>query len=530
MQLKQKYIIPATLLGFAFLILQHFNLHYGEINQDEGWYLYISKMIHNGASLYRDVAYTQGPVLPTVYGFLIDLFKIDSVFDGRLLNLSIQLLANIVFALTVYFWAPKHKRVFYASLALVLFVLNVYQNYYTTLVKTYSLSNLLSALSLLFFILSQKRALKWNDFLLLLAGFFAVATVANRSSLLPLPAFSLLFLMLSGKAALRQSFFYFSGGCLAFASFYLPALMANPENFFFFNLHFHQLREAENGLLYKVGFISRMVQNYFLLSAMSIVIGFLHLRRFLPLRLKSKWEYLRPRRDRGLFLLFLSISLACTFIHFSAPFPYDDYQSIVMVFWVLTLVLAYDSVSGLPGRLEKSLIFYSVFIIAIGSSFSSPINQQWFQAERDRIWFKVKEQSSLEQLGMVSEKIKALMPQGENTLLTQDTYLAFQSGLNIPPAYAMGPFSFFPDWSNEECEKRNVINAERIISDIESGDFPVLALSEYSFAISSPQIEAWPETKRQKIWERIDENYNLVETISPFGQAGTLLRLYSLKK
>ena len=43
------------------------NLYRGQLNQDEGWYLYASGLVADGQLPYVDFCYTQGPVLPFVY-------------------------------------------------------------------------------------------------------------------------------------------------------------------------------------------------------------------------------------------------------------------------------------------------------------------------------------------------------------------------------------------------------------------------------------------------------------------------------
>ena len=40
----------------------------GRLNQDEGWYLYASRLVYEGRLPYRDFAFFQAPFLPYVYG------------------------------------------------------------------------------------------------------------------------------------------------------------------------------------------------------------------------------------------------------------------------------------------------------------------------------------------------------------------------------------------------------------------------------------------------------------------------------
>ena len=89
---------------------------YGQINADEGWYLYSSKLVYDGQIPYQDFAFTQTPLLPYIYGFFqnfiepgIYLGRITSVlFSGMALILSIQtakkVSGSVAGALTALFW------------------------------------------------------------------------------------------------------------------------------------------------------------------------------------------------------------------------------------------------------------------------------------------------------------------------------------------------------------------------------------------------------------------------------------------
>ena len=43
------------------------NFYFGDLNQDEGWYLLAARNVSDGKLPYRDFAFTQGPMLPVVY-------------------------------------------------------------------------------------------------------------------------------------------------------------------------------------------------------------------------------------------------------------------------------------------------------------------------------------------------------------------------------------------------------------------------------------------------------------------------------
>ena len=59
--------VYAALAGFAFVVLAAFAVWFGGLNQDEGWYLYAAQLVGEGKKLYKDFAFTQGPMMPEFY-------------------------------------------------------------------------------------------------------------------------------------------------------------------------------------------------------------------------------------------------------------------------------------------------------------------------------------------------------------------------------------------------------------------------------------------------------------------------------
>ena len=68
--------VPAGLTLYAFAAL------FGNLNQDEGWYLYAAQRVAEGAMPYRDFFFTQGPVMPYVYGALEQVWAPMGVLGG----------------------------------------------------------------------------------------------------------------------------------------------------------------------------------------------------------------------------------------------------------------------------------------------------------------------------------------------------------------------------------------------------------------------------------------------------------------
>ena len=141
MSRSMKRTVWISLVVFAVglsVMLSAANLFLGDLNQDEGWYLYAARQITEGRVLYRDFMFTQGPALPFVYGVLFPIIEKFGVAGGRLIT-SLFGLASVGCAAWLAFRSAKRFAKTAALCALILTGVNVYQSYFTTIVKTYSL-------------------------------------------------------------------------------------------------------------------------------------------------------------------------------------------------------------------------------------------------------------------------------------------------------------------------------------------------------------------------------------------------------
>ncbi len=72
--------------------LYAFAVWFGNLNQDEGWYLYAAKCVAAGEVPYRDFFFTQGPFMPTIYAFFAPLWTPFGVLGGRVATACLGLL------------------------------------------------------------------------------------------------------------------------------------------------------------------------------------------------------------------------------------------------------------------------------------------------------------------------------------------------------------------------------------------------------------------------------------------------------
>ncbi len=486
------------------MVLAALNLVHGNLNQDEGWYLYAAQMVKGGQAPYTDFAFTQGPLLPWVYATLYPVVETWGVAGGRLVTTVFGLFAGLLAAATAWRVSGKNKGVAFVAV-LLLVSCNVYQSYFTTVVKTYALCS--------FFLMAGFFAIGFKNRIgaLLAGGLFALAAGTRLSAGVVLPIAGI-WLILQRERRLDWLWFGISGGLILLAVFG-PFLFSAFEQTRFGLIGYHAGRDPGGLgklLVLKAGFVSRFVQAYFLFTALALA-ACCGLAK----------DGLRNSAAVLLWLCGAGISL----VHLFAAFPYDDYQAIAYPVLAVALVVLL-----VPKLKEKQIVpaLSILLLVSVAAAFSSPINQDWFVRGRDRIWWRFKETSDLQKLHDAAGFIRQNSPDG-SVLLTQDTYLAVESGRLVPSGMEMGPFCYYPDMPHKQAERLNLINKEMLLQTLEKSEAPLAAFSGYGLAIESPAIAPVSKTDALLFRQLLDRRYEAVEEFEHFGQAHTALTLFRKK-
>lgn len=538
--MKRATWVSITVLAVGLsILLGTANLFLGNLNQDEGWYLYAAKQITQGHVLYRDFMFTQGSALPYVYGVLFPIIEKLGVEGGRLITALFGLAAAGCAAwLAARSVSPKHRKAA-ALCAFILVGVNVYQSYFTVIIKTYALCAFFLTAGFVALSYTNGRrgasAAFWGGFLLALAA----CTRLSAGIALPLVG---LWLVWNRKKVFPLSWIAFGigGGLILLLGIGVFFLLA-PDNTEFALFGYHASRSPSSlmqMLALKAGFISRFVQAYFVFSAGFLLIFALK-RLHWPVRERGFEEMMLDNRPKLIELLreanaprspfersFISLlwfsGTLITLVHLMAPFPYDDYQ--VIVYPLLSAALAVTLAPHCPERQQLRAVF-AVLLVCAAASLSSPLNQEWMIRGRDRIWWKFKETPDLSALQKVGAELREkLGPDG--LLLTQDTYLAIEADARVPHGMEMGPFSYFPDMPRKQAEKLNLINKEMLIEIIAGIRAPVAAFSGYGLTICSPEIAEISSADRQYLRTALEASYKKTAEVSNFGQAHTTLEVF----
>jgi hypothetical protein len=503
--------LPAGLFLYAFALL------FGNLNQDEGWYLYAAQRVSEGAMPYRDFFFTQGPVMPYVYGALEKVWAPFGVLGGRLVTVFFGILSCVATAFLARCAVPRDRAFATTVMGAALSGCNIYHVYFTTIPKTYALASSLIMIGYVLLFFGARGNMKCPAWLCsLLAGILIACAAGTRISmgmLLPITAVAM---MLTWRQTGKAWFWFSLGAGLGLAVVYLPSLLFAREQFIFAQT-FHAARKGRD-LVFLVGSVSRIVRFYLPVAMLaSALIIFQVFRAKHAVHSKS-----RPVLNDWPLIWFMAF-LGVFIVQLLSPYPYDDYQVPVMglliaavVGWAMQVVP-----EGLCGR-----VCLFVTVLSLGATFGSSLPQEWLMAKQDRFWAIKKTEPDILKLRSVAA---AHFSKDPAPLLTQDVYLAVESGRKVPEGLEMGPFCYFPGLSDAEAKKYHVLNKAAMLELLEKAPCSMAAVSGYGFAVRSPVMDEVPAEDQKLFRETLLRNYTLTQTIDAFGQNSTKLEIYQRK-
>ena len=529
------------LLSLAMLLiagLAALNGWFGALNQDEGWYLYAAGRVYSGELPYRDFSFTQGPVFPYVFAGLYPLVERFGLAGGRGINAILGMLSILfVSGLAARLSSERWRMTTFAAVLLLAGV-NVYQSYFSVVVKTYSLCAFFLSGGLLLLSFVEKDA-RWSRWLAAGSGLLLALAAGTRLSAGAALAVTGLYLLARCRVRHWTIWAAFGvGGGLGLAAVFGPFWGIAPEAVEFGLLKFHTLRTVDSllaELVYKGGFVSRVVQGYFVLTMLvltcwvMVVYEWLYCRRRRALHAVGQLERFN-RKDwvmSGGLLWWVAIGISL--VHLAAPFPYDDYQVIVMPVLCAAVVLSVMRrlwvLDWFSRRLCHALLTLLLLVVVAGA-FSSPINQEWVSMGRDRIWWRMKVQPDLQRLQDTAAWLRERMAPDE-ALLTQDTYLAVEADRPVPHGLEMGPFSYYPDWTQRQLQQAGGgVNRAQLLKLLRTSNAPYAAFSGYGLSIRSPEVQELSAAEQEELQAALLEQYEEVKRVPDFGQGHTELVIY----
>ena len=490
-----------TLAAFGFAVLAAAAVWLGGLNQDEGWYLYAANLVADGQMPYRDFFFTQAPLMPYIYSAFSFIWAKAGLLGARILTICFGALGIAYAAGLARRLVPEDRRDLASLVVLLLLGSNLYHLYYVAIPKTYALAGLLVAAGLYALSFGDR----WHRSAAFMSGVFLAMASGTRISLGVLLAVVGTWLLFRGR---RLQWLWFGlGGMLALALVYGPFLASPPARA---GLAAAQAYHAARGgfdVVFTVGSLSRLVRWYL---PVFVLLG---LGAGLALASRSDGGEGESRGGAAPFGAGLPVAcFAAVFaVQMLAPFPYEDYQVPVM-----GLLAVFAAINFGPG--PDALAIHRPLILVLGlawaTAFGSPLLEKWTTNGQDRFWTLKKDRCELAQLRDVARAIEEEDPNGD-MLLTQDLYLAIETGRKVPDGLEMGPFSMLSD---EEWRKL-----------LTSAPCTMAALSGYSFAIHPPRCDEVPVERQMEYFSLLKKNYDLVLREEAFGQNATTLLVLKRK-
>ena len=485
------------LAAFGFVVLAFAAVWLGALNQDEGWYLYAARLVSEGKTPYRDFFYTQAPVMPIVYAAFTSIWNSFGLLGARVFTIVIGALGLAFFcALAARLVAPGRR----ALAALAVFLLlgsNLYHLYYVAIPKTYALASLFVAIGFFLLTFARTPTLRGGVFAFV-SGLSLAFACGTRISLGMILAVVGIGLLLSIRTWGKAFLWFGLGGAFGLAVVYGFFLCDPTARAGLFAAQVYHAARGGFDPVFTVGSVSRLVRWYLPVFVL-LGLGFAH-------RSEAGGEIDAVLVAR---LAFASV-IAVFLVQMLAPFPYEDYQVPVMgLLAVFAVVLFFGRPASVPSR---GLLL--TLGLAWAASFGSPLLEKWTTNGQDRFWTHKKEQCELAQLRDVARTIEEEDPNGD-MLLTQDLYLAIETGRKVPAGLEMGPFSMLSD---EEWRKL-----------LSSAPCKMAALSGYSFAINPPRCDEVPIDRQIEYWSLLKKDYDLVMREDAFGQNATALLILKRK-
>jgi len=518
--------LAAMCVAAASVTLYTAAVWFGNLNQDEGWYLYAARAVADGRMPYRDFFFTQGPLMPYLYGLFAPLWSPHGVLGGRVFTAALGLLSGLLAAGLARRAVPSSRAAEAGLIAFALTACNLYHVYFTTIPKTYALASCLVLGGFLLLTLSLSRRSQTRSTLscmwALPAGMliaFAAGVRLSLGAMLPITALALLLTFRKTGAA----FFWFAlGGGVGLALAFGPTLTEALEPFLF-SQSFHVARGGRD-LFFMAGSLARTVRAY--LPAVMLLAALVIFRLFRGSGVADTVAQEEPTGVlyRGQFWpwIWLLAFLAVFGVQLASPYPYDDYQ--VPVMGLLAAAVACWAANSTSSGSLRGCVCLLWVVASLLASFGSPMAQSWFVARQDRFWAVRKTAPDLAVLRQTARDVRALAGT-DDLLLTQDTYLAVEAGMRVPEGLEMGPFSYFPQLSDEEAARYYVMNDTRLEALLAAAPASIAAYSGYGFAIRSPVMDEVPAAQRHAFLSTLGQHYDGVQEVPDFGQNSTTLQI-----
>jgi hypothetical protein len=465
-------------------------LVFRQVNLDEGWYLWASKLVYEGNVLYRDFAFPQSPLLPYVYGVFQRVWG-QGLYQGRLTSVLLTIPALIL-------GARIAKRLGGEGTGLIFLLLQVTTLYAAAynfiFAAPYALAVLLLMLSVYFALSAPSQGTR-NVLATACAVLATGARLSAAAAMLPLAIYLIVTSRKRGRAALTVGV----TTLLSLAIVFGPFIVMGRDVLLYDIFGFHT---------------DRMPLDWQLMAAR------LSLRRTLyafavPLGLAcagavtAAISLLRSHDRRGMVRthlpeLMISAMVIALFIAHFMPRTTDSYYNSLQI-PLLNVLNSLLLISMWRGLRNVAATRFARYLLLAGVLFLNLTQQAWALIDRELIAFPLRNQVEI-----VRDAARFITDtaQPRSLLLTFDTQLAVESGMAVPPGFEMSFFGYRPTWQTAQALEYRVINNELLLEALRS-HAGAAAFTDYDLGLLYGD--------RDVLLQALHDNYRWVKTIPGFG-------------
>ena len=465
-------------------------IFYGELNADEGWYLYAGKLVYSGDILYKDFAFTQTPLLPYVYGFFQN-FSSSPLFLGRTISVILSTTA-------LFFSVQAAKKIGGATasaLTAILWTTFTYGIYYQSITKTYAL--LLFFLSgAVYFVLASKDQEKER---VLVSAFVILASLTRLSALFfAIPI--LIYTFLKGTRTTKLIIVILCAAAIVFFGFL--AFSNWPATYWNIILHhtnqwgnISNIEKVKTILFQRLPLLLLAFPTYAILLIAIVGLNFTAFLTFL-------------RNNQAIFLVLISL-IMFTLPNLASGGFYSEYfiPLLFLLFPILSsVIVALWSSQSKASRMALQVILLSTFILGFlrgGNEYVDTCGGELPSYEVQELADIVQANSNTDDLVFAFEGL----------------WIAIEAKRLTLPNMTMAQFSYFEGDSNKAVQY-HLINDEMIIEAIQKREPRILILTRYDWDLLNTS------DKFEDIKNSILANYTLFISQDNFGQTQDYVEIY----
>lgn len=483
--------VLALILYFALGI---FFIIFGQINADEGWYLYASHLVYEGQKPYQDFAYTQTPFLPYFYGMMQNLWP-SGIYLGRITTFFLSTMAMFLSLNVAWRYAGKKASI----LTLLLWVTFPLGIYYQSITKTYALVTLL--FMLVFFTLSSEIDRNWKSFFVTI--FVLLATLTRLSALFfAIPILLYAFMVANNKFRIMiVTFCILSILWMAFLSF--PNLEATK-----WNLVGHHTGQWGNLSLYE-----KLIETLNTRLPVLLITFFTYLLFLITLLIIGYKQIIACIRENKPILIFLIALALFTLPHFvSGGFHFEYFVTVLLCIFPVSAIFSVEIYEQNQrfSRVLLTTILLSTFVLGFFRGGFLFVDMETWRRPVDQVI-------------TVAEVVAENSDPDDQIYAMEALWIAVEADRYTVPNMSMAQFSFF-NGDTAAAKSLNLINGQMTLEFIMNKVPKLVILTELDWQILEKTAEF------ESIVFALDEKYELLWEEDNFGQLGERVQVYLRKR